>query len=114
MVRGVPLVAVVLVSGALWGCGAERASSPTDPAAGATPEWFVDGAQASGLDFVHFNGMTGAFYQPEIMGPGVALFDYDNDGDLDVFIVQGQMLAPGKIIADAKIKPAGPLPLKGR
>ena len=26
---------------------------------------------------------------PEQMGAGVALFDYDNDGDLDVFLVQG-------------------------
>ena len=39
--------------------------------------------------------MSGKFYQPEIMAPGVALFDYDNDGDLDVFLVQGRMLGTG-------------------
>jgi len=32
--------------------------------------------------------MSGKFYYREIMAPGVALFDYDNDGDLDVFAVQ--------------------------
>src|SRR6185503_2887431 len=55
-------------------------------------EWFTDRAREAGLDFIHFNGMSGKFYQPEIMAPGVALFDFDNDGDLDVYLVQGEML----------------------
>jgi len=58
------------------------------PAGPAPAEWFTEQAKAAGLDFVHANGMTGKFYYPEIMPPGVALFDYDNDGDLDVFAVQ--------------------------
>src|SRR5438094_9032825 len=44
---------------------------------------------------------------------GVALLDYDNDGDLDVFFVQGQMLGEGKTLDDATIRPAS-LPLNGR
>jgi hypothetical protein len=58
----------------------------------ATEEWFTEQAKNTGLDFVHSNGRSGKFYPPEIMAPGVALLDYDNDGDLDVFVVQGQPL----------------------
>ena len=68
------------------------ARAPRAGAAAGEPEWFVDRAEASGLDFVHVNGMNGRFYQPEISGSGAALFDYDNDGDLDAWLVQGGRL----------------------
>ena len=58
-------------------------------AAPAPPPLFTDVATAAGLTFTHSNGATGRLYMPELIGAGVALFDYDNDGDLDVFLVQG-------------------------
>ncbi len=68
---------------------------------------FADRTAETGLDFVHFNGMSGELYFPEMMGSGGALFDYDNDGDLDLYLVQGRMLGPGKTIEDATFPPSG-------
>ena len=94
------------------------AGSSEDPRGTSTDsvgsDWFVERAAELGLDFVHFNGASGHFYYPEILPPGVGLLDYDNDGDLDVFLVQGRMLGPDSRVADALIPPASPGPLTGR
>jgi enediyne biosynthesis protein E4 len=66
---------------------------------------FREAADESGLRFHHFTGATGQFYLPEIMGSGVALLDYDGDGDLDVFLLQGTVLEPGKTVSDARFPP---------
>jgi len=53
---------------------------------------FRDIAAEVGLNFYLFSGATGEHYLPEILGAGVALVDYDNDGDLDVYLVQDTRL----------------------
>src|SRR5215475_4825054 len=41
----------------------------------------------SGIRWVHDNGASTEHYLPETMGPGCAFLDYDNDGWLDIFLV---------------------------
>ena len=69
---------------------------------------FVESAATTGLNFTHINGATGQYYVAEEMGAGVALFDYDNDGDLDVFLVQGGPL-DDKTPADSPTYPTSRL-----
>ncbi len=64
-----------------------RVASPQ--ASGARAIQFADGAAAAGIRFRHNSGAFGKKYLPETMGSGLALFDYDNDGWLDVFFANG-------------------------
>ncbi len=50
---------------------------------------FNDITQAAGIDFKNENSATSNKYLVETMGGGVALLDYDNDGRLDIFFVNG-------------------------
>ena len=58
------------------------------------PVKFVDIAERSGITFKHVNGASGRLYYLETMGSGAAFLDYDNDGDLDLYIVNSALL-PG-------------------
>ena len=69
-------------------------------AAGAAGVQFIDVTSAVKLDFTLEHSPTKSKYLPETMGGGVALLDYDNDGRLDIFFVNGARIddpmPPGK------------------
>jgi enediyne biosynthesis protein E4 len=53
---------------------------------------FADVTAQTGIRFKHEASRTSEKYLPEAMGAGVAMFDYNNDGRLDLFFVNGALL----------------------
>ena len=76
----------------LMGVVAARQSGSTPDMQRPFPGKFVDITSVSGIHFNYLSSHTSKHYLPETMGPGVALFDYDNDGRLDIFLVNGAPL----------------------
>jgi hypothetical protein len=92
-------LAGVVVAASLSACGADNAPPPR--AKQASVPLFADVTEQVGARFHHNNGMSGEFYYPEIIGAGVALFDYNNDGRLDMLVMQGEPLTASKKTASS-------------
>jgi hypothetical protein len=107
VLRRAVLAAALLCSAV--GCGGEDAVKPSGSVA--EEDRFTDVAPRTGLTFEHYIGATGEFYFPEIMGAGCALLDYDGDGDLDAYLVQGGILG-GKDPGDTIFKQDVQLPAR--
>jgi len=61
------------------------------------PALFTDISSQAKIIFRHFNGAQSDFYLPEIMGSGAAFLDYDGDGYLDIFLVNGGSLSAPRL-----------------
>ena len=63
---------------------------------------FENVAAAAGIAFTHTNGASPDKYLAETMGSGAVLLDYDNDGLLDLFLVDGGSVADATVNASAR------------
>ncbi len=64
-------------------------------------------ASSSGIEWVHENAMSTEHYLPETLGPGCAFLDYDNDGWMDIYLVNSgpcDFWKPSKPIRNALYK----------
>jgi len=81
------------LAAASLGVGALRAQTAARTSVPASADAFVDVTQRLGVNFQYRSSHTSKKYLLETMGAGVALFDYDNDGRLDLYLVNGAPLS---------------------
>ena len=87
------VVGIVSLSFLAFGVLGLSCQPPQSPSSGsalpaADAPWFIDVTQEVGLHFVHDAGPVGAYFMPQAIGSGAALFDFNNDGRLDILLLQ--------------------------
>jgi tetratricopeptide (TPR) repeat protein len=93
LAHGVTLAELLVDVDPELGVHADRVE-PSRPTATGLPTRFVDRTEAAGLHFVFDNGRSPPRQLPETTAGGVGLLDYDGDGWLDVYLVQGGPFPP--------------------
>ncbi len=91
------LAAALLAHGAIGAAARQR----SQPQAAPLPV-FRDVARQAGLDFIHVNGASDEKFLPEIIGGGGLFLDFDNDGWLDLFLVDGGSFADPAVARRAR------------
>ena len=93
-----PTYLLIVCYTAIISCGSPSQDTPELPATNKQEKnqknsiTFVDVARDIGLNWRHDNGASVYKYFPETMSGGGGFFDFDNDGDLDVYTVNGGAL----------------------
>src|ERR1700674_5493793 len=71
----------------LWSLGGASSMALLGQVPARVPFFREISPSVSGIHWVHDNAMSAQKYLPESLGPGCAFLDYDNDGWMDIYLV---------------------------